>query len=75
MISVAGDTVNDVLPVIVFSVAEILVLPALIAVAIPAVVMVATPVFEEAQVTEPVMFWGLPAEYVPVAINCCVAPT
>ena len=71
---VGGDTVNVVLPVIPLSVAEMLVLPALTAVASPALVMVATPVFEEAQVTEPVRFWVLPSEYVPVAVNCWVAP-
>ena len=72
---VGGDTVNVVLPVIPLSVAEMLVLPALTAVASPALVMVATPVFEEAQVAEPVRFWVLPSEYVPVAVNCWVAPT
>ena len=75
MASVAGDTVNVVLPVIPLSVAEMLVLPALTAVASPALVMVATPVLEEAQVTELVRFWVLASEYVPVAVNCCVAPT
>ena len=75
MTSVAGDTVNVVLPVIPLSVAEMPVLPVLTAVASPELAMVATPVFDEAQVAEPVRFWVLPSEYVPVAINGWVAPT
>jgi hypothetical protein len=40
----------------------------------PLALMVATVVVAEAQVTWLVMFWVLPSEYVPVAVNCCVAP-
>src|SRR5229473_6910939 len=36
--------------------------------------MVATEVFEELQVTEVVITWVLPSEYVPVAVNCWVSP-
>jgi hypothetical protein len=69
-----GDTVNVVLPAIPLSVAEMLVLPALTPVASPPLVMVVTPVLEEVQVTDPVRFWVLPSEYVPVAVNCWVPP-
>jgi hypothetical protein len=74
MASVAGDTFKVVPPVTAFRVAEMLVLPTLTAVASPALLMVATPVLVEAQVTEPVRFWVLASEYVPVAVNCWVAP-
>ena len=36
--------------------------------------IVAAVVFDEAQVTEDVMFCVLLSEYVPVAVNCCVVP-
>ncbi len=62
------------LPTILPEVAEIVLVPAATPVARPAAVMVATPVLEEAHVTCPVMFFVLPSEYVPVALNCCVAP-
>ena len=48
--------------------------PGLTPVASPAELMVATDVFEDAQVTWLVMFCVLLSEYVPVAVNCCVAP-
>jgi len=40
----------------------------------PVLLIVATDVFEELHVTEFVRFWMLPSLYVPVAVNCCVAP-
>ena len=67
-------TVRVVLPVTLPDVAETVLVPAATPVARPAVVIVARPVFEEAHVTWPVKFCVLPFEYVPVAVNCCVAP-
>jgi hypothetical protein len=75
MVRGAGDTVKIVLPVMPLSVAEMVEVPRVAAVASPVVLIVATLVFDEAHVTEPVMFWVLLSEYVPVAVNCCVAPT
>lgn len=37
--------------------------------------MVATPVAEELQLTEVVMFCLLPLLNVPVAVNCCLVPS
>jgi len=54
--------------------AEIVVLPAACPVASPALLKLATLGFEELQVTEFVISSVLPLEYVPVAVNCCVAP-
>lgn len=48
--------------------------PAATPVATPAALMVATPVLEDVQVTVAVMLLVLPSLYVPVAVNCCVAP-
>ena len=70
-----GCTVSTVLPVMLLSAAEMVVLPVFTPVASPAAVIVATLVLDEAQVTELVIFCVLPSEYVPVAVNCCVAPT
>jgi hypothetical protein len=47
--------------------------PAATPVARPVPEIVATDVFEELQVTELVMTPVLESEYVPVAVNCCVA--
>jgi hypothetical protein len=41
----------------------------------PEVLIVATEVLEDAQVTWLLRFCVLPSLYVPVAVNCCVAPT
>jgi hypothetical protein len=68
-------TVRIVLPVIPLKVVEIVLVPTAAPVASPAVVIVATLVFEDDHVTWEVMFCVLPSEYVPVAVNCCVAPT
>jgi hypothetical protein len=75
MVSDAACTVSPALPETPLSVAMMVVLPGFTAVASPAPVIVATLVFDEVHVTELVMFWVLPLEYVPVAVNCCVAPT
>lgn len=71
----SGDcTVKAVLPAIEPRVAEIVLFPAATPVASPALLIVATAAFEEAQVACAVMFWVLPSEYVPVAVNCRVPP-
>ncbi len=51
-----------------------MVLPAPTPVANPPVVIVATPVFDEVQVTEPVMSCVVPSLNVTVALNCVVSP-
>lgn len=48
--------------------------PAAMEVARPEAEIVATVVVDEVQVTELVRFCALASEYVPVAVNCCVAP-
>jgi hypothetical protein len=70
----AAVTVSIVVPLIAPSVAVIVVDPAATAVASPAALMVAAAVEELAQVTEAVRFEVVPSLYVPVAVNCCVAP-
>jgi hypothetical protein len=57
IVSGAACTVRVVLPVILLSVAVIVLLPALTPVARPALLMVAAEVLEEAQETWLVMFW------------------
>ena len=54
--------------------AEIVDAPGATPLATPAVVIVATEAFDELQLVEPVRFCVLPSLYVPVAVNCCVAP-
>ena len=49
-------------------------LPADTPVANPLALIVATAVLDDVQVTWLVIFCVLPSEYVPVAVNCCVAP-
>src|SRR5262249_12498645 len=75
IVSGPAATVSPVLPLTEPSVAEIVVLPVVTAVATPPELTVATLVFEEAHVTWLVRLWVLESEYVPVALNCCVAPT
>lgn len=48
--------------------------PAVRPVANPDAEIVATAVFNDVHVTEPVMFWVVASENVPVAVNCCVPP-
>ena len=67
-------TVRVVLPVTVPSVAEMVVVPALTAVARPLLLIVATLVLEDVHATWLVRFWVMPLEYVPVAVNDCVVP-
>src|SRR6185295_11677983 len=67
-------TVRFVLPAAVPSVAEMVVLPGLTAVARPVLLIVATLVLEDVHATWLVRFCVVPLEYVPVAVNCCVAP-
>jgi hypothetical protein len=55
-------------------IASIVALPTPTPVASPLVVMVATPIFIEAQVTEPVTSCDDPSLNVPVAVNCVVSP-
>ena len=69
-----GVTVRPVEPTIEPEVACIVVLPAATPVARPAAVIVATAVLVEVQATDPVRFCVLLSLYVPVAMNCCVAP-
>ena len=68
-------TVSAVEPCTEPEAAVIAVLPALIALSSPAALITATPIAEELQVTVPVRFCVLPSLYVPVAVNCYVAPT
>jgi len=75
-VSVGGTrTVSVVVPVTLLIAAEIVAPPAETAVAKPAALMVAMPVFDEVHVTWLVRSCVLLSEYVPVAVNCCVAPT
>jgi hypothetical protein len=67
-------TVRVVDPLTLADAAEIVVVPGAMPLARPAPLMVATELFEEFQLTELVRFCVLPSLYVPVAVNCCVAP-
>jgi len=71
-----GVTVNVVLAAVfvIGSVAVIVVIPAVTAVAKPVACIVATAVFDELQFEDAVQSRVVPSEYVPVAPNCCVAP-
>ena len=60
--SVAGETVNVVLPLMPFSVAEMVEVPAALPVAIPVLVIVAVEVLDDAQVTCEVTFCVLESE-------------
>src|SRR5262249_43209389 len=68
-------TVKVVLPLTVASVAETVVAPTATPVASPLGLTVATAALEEDQVAWLVMFSVLRLECVPVAVNCCDAPT
>src|SRR5438876_10508294 len=75
VVAVAVVTVSVVEPAMLPEVAEIVVLwPAVTADVSPAELIVAAVVFDEAQVTEEVMFCVLLSEYVPVAVNGTVVP-
>jgi len=69
-----GFTVSCVEPETELSAACICVVPAATPVAKPPVLIVATLVLDELHVTVVVRFCVVPFEYVPVAVNCCVAP-
>ena len=73
-VNAGAPTVRVVLPVIPAVVALIVEVPCATAVASPPAVTDATPVLDETHVAEKVRFCVLPSEYVPVAVNCCVAP-
>src|SRR5262245_13333501 len=67
--------VSVVVPLTAPRVAEIVVVPDATAVARPEPLIVATAELDDAHVTCDVTFCMLPSEYVPVAVNCWVAPT
>lgn len=66
-------TVNVVVPVIPPDVTLIVEVPAATPVARPPDEIVALFVFDELHIAEPVIFCVVLSEYVPVAVNCCVA--
>ena len=67
-------TVRVVLPEIVPEVAVMVAVPAATDVARPLLLTVAIEVLDEPQVTDAVISWVVPSEYVPVAVNCWVTP-
>ena len=67
-------TVNVAEPLTVPEVAVIVVEPWVLAVTIPPLAMVATPVLDEVQVTEVRSLVPPVPLYLPVAVNCSVAP-
>jgi hypothetical protein len=73
-VSTAPLTVSVVEPLTEPEAAWIVEVPAPTAVAKPVPLIVATELFEELQATEFLRFCVLPSLYVPVAVNCCVAP-
>ncbi len=74
-VAVGGETVIFVVPETPSDVAMISELPAASAVARPSAEIVTSSVIDEVQTTEPVISFVVLSEYVPVALNCCVAPT
>ena len=72
---VAEFTVRVALPEILPDVAVMVVVPMETAKASPALSIVATDGLDELQVTCVVKSFLVPLEYVPMAINCCIAPT
>jgi hypothetical protein len=71
----AAVTVRVVCPEIVPEVALMVEVPAALVVARPLLTIVAAVVLDELQVTCVVIAWVVESEYVPVAVNCWVAPT
>jgi len=67
-------TVKTVPPLTLPRVADIVLVPVDNADASPVAFTLATPVFAEFQVAVLVRLAVVPSEYVPVAVNCCVAP-
>jgi hypothetical protein len=72
---VADVPVRVVAPETAPDVAVIMVVPVATIVAIPPAEIVVTDVLDEFQATEDVRFCVELSEYIPVAVNCCVAPT
>ena len=72
---VAPETVRVPVPVMAPDAALTLAVPSFIPVASPAALTAITPPGELVHATELVMFWVLPSEYVPVAVNCCTVPS
>jgi len=70
-----GAAVRVVFPETFPNVAAMVVAPAETAVASPPELTVATAVCDEVQLTCVVKSLVVASEYVPVAVNCCVAPT
>ena len=75
VVNTGGRTVSTVVPLTPLSVAVISDEPAVLPVASPPLVIVATDRLPEVQLTWLVRSAVLVSEYVPVALNCCVAPT
>ena len=73
-LSVAAPTVRVVVPLIVPEVAVMTVVPAATAVARPVASIVAVAIVPDCHETDDVMFCVVMSEYVPVAVNACVAP-
>ena len=73
--AVAAVTVRVLVPVLPLKAAVMVAVPAALAVARPPVAIVAVAVLDELQVTCVVILVLVPSEYVPVAVNCWVAPT
>ena len=74
-LNIEGVPVTDAEPTIVPTVAWMVADPSVMPVATPTAETVATVVTEELHVATAVMLPVLPPENVPVAVNCCVAPT
>jgi hypothetical protein len=70
----AGETVNAVMPLIPPTVAEIDAPPTAFVAAVPAALMLTTPGAELTQLALLVRSIVLPSVYVPIALNCSLAP-
>ena len=70
----AAVTVRVAVPVFPPKAAVIVAFPAALPVASPLLTIVAVVVLDELQVTWVVIVWVVPSEYVPLAVNCWVAP-
>jgi hypothetical protein len=73
-VNTGAVTVRFAAPLIVPDLAVMVALPWAKLVASPALLTVATEVFEDVQVAVLVRLCVVPLLYVPVAVNCCVAP-
>jgi hypothetical protein len=70
-----GFTVRVVFPEILRKVEVMVAIPAATAVARPLLLTVATAALDDLQVTRVVIFWVVPSEYAPEAVNCFLFPT